>query len=427
MKKNNNLVLYFIGPSIINTRIWDTIKKSICTFYKMGTHISLYTPVLNLLSYTYRPYSTFNNSYTLRKLLHPTAKRIQSGASFLARVHHKKRNYTREIFIKEIPLVPYNFILRPSEQGRVNYSCAYQNELSKYVYNVNSSGNIEIFISYFVSRLTELDISPHFCKIFGCYSTTMRKFTYPLDDEDCDNSIYNKVKRGGEVCVVKSNVPIYLLALEKFNYELSDAVEGIKSAAQFYSIIFQIFAALVCINHNYKIYHNDIHIGNIFLQKTAKTHLYYSVGGTLYKIPTFGYIIKIIDWGRATYSINSIQGKNLIFNNNSLCEGQYRYSTLYKEIPNELGRNKWMDIVIASHSMLYSYGILRQYPALFKKLYSLLKTTNGVYISIKSFNWNIYEHIGNSTFDITPEVLFETLFEDFTVDTVLNNKVYRII
>lgn len=427
MKKNNNQALYFIGPSIINIRVWDTIKKSLCRFYKMGMHISLYTPVLNLLSYTYIPYSTFNNSYTLRKLLHPTAKRIQSGATFSALVRHKKQNYTQEIFIKEIPLVPYNFILHALDQGPVNYNCPYKNELYKHVYNVNSSGNIEIFISYFVSRLTELNVSPHFCKIFGCYSTTMRKFTYPLDEEDYENSIYNKVQRSEGLCVVKSNVPIYLLALEKFNYELSDVVKKIQTVDQFYSIIFQIFAALVFINHNYKIYHNDIHVGNIFLHKTLKTHLYYSIEGSFYKIPTFGYIVKIIDWGRATYSINSIHGKNLIFNNNSLCEGQYHYSTLHKEIPNELTRNKWMDIVIATHSILYSYGILKKYPILFKKLYSLLKTTSGVYISIKSFDWNIYERIGNSTFNITTKLLFGTLFEKFTVDTVLNKEVYTII
>ena len=51
--------------------------------------------------------------------------------------------------------------------------------------------------------------------------------------------------------------------------------------------------------------HNDLHTNNIMYINTDKKHLYYKINNKHYKVPTFGKIFKIIDFGRAIYTFRS--------------------------------------------------------------------------------------------------------------------------
>jgi hypothetical protein len=50
--------------------------------------------------------------------------------------------------------------------------------------------------------------------------------------------------------------------------------------------------------------HNDLHTNNIVYIKTEIEYLYYKYNGKTYKVPTYGKIYKIIDFGRAIYKLN---------------------------------------------------------------------------------------------------------------------------
>lgn len=71
--------------------------------------------------------------------------------------------------------------------------------------------------------------------------------------------------------------------------------------------LFQVIAALTCAQHYYGFVHNDLHTNNIMWSGTGNTHLYYRVLKnkeiTYMKVPTYGRIMKIIDFGRATYTL----------------------------------------------------------------------------------------------------------------------------
>jgi hypothetical protein len=67
------------------------------------------------------------------------------------------------------------------------------------------------------------------------------------------------------------------------------------------AIMLQVIMALITMNHYYDMIHNDLHTQNILFEPTSKPFLHYKVGSVTYKVPTFGYIIKIIDFGRATF------------------------------------------------------------------------------------------------------------------------------
>jgi len=69
------------------------------------------------------------------------------------------------------------------------------------------------------------------------------------------------------------------------------------------SIMLQIVMALITMNHYYDMIHNDLHTQNILFEPTTQLYLDYKLNSVTYKVPTFGYIVKIIDFGRATYRL----------------------------------------------------------------------------------------------------------------------------
>ena len=59
--------------------------------------------------------------------------------------------------------------------------------------------------------------------------------------------------------------------------------------------------------------------------KTDKTYLYYKFNNIYFKIPTFGYIFKIIDFGRSIFTFENKLFFNDTFSNHGEAEGQYTY------------------------------------------------------------------------------------------------------
>ena len=51
--------------------------------------------------------------------------------------------------------------------------------------------------------------------------------------------------------------------------------------------------------------HNDLHTNNIVYVSTEKKYLYYRYDNKHYKVPTYGRIYKIIDFGRAIYKFKN--------------------------------------------------------------------------------------------------------------------------
>jgi hypothetical protein len=51
--------------------------------------------------------------------------------------------------------------------------------------------------------------------------------------------------------------------------------------------------------------HNDLHTNNVMYNKTDKKFIYYCYKKKHYKVPTFGRIFKIIDFGRSIYKFDS--------------------------------------------------------------------------------------------------------------------------
>lgn len=133
--------------------------------------------------------------------------------------------------------------------------------------------------------------------------------------ESCDCASDASSDEGGDdqepyAWATFKDVPVITTVMEPCEgtfYELvSEYSEPYKHAAW----VAQIVMALAYAQRNYAFTHNDLHGNNVMYVKTDQEYLYYKHSGTCYKIPTFGYILKIIDFDRAITSVRLIGMKD---------------------------------------------------------------------------------------------------------------------
>ena len=76
------------------------------------------------------------------------------------------------------------------------------------------------------------------------------------------------------------------------------------SQEEWLSAFMQIIMILITYQKSFSFTHNDLHTNNVMYVKTDKKYLYYCYKKNIYKVPTFGRIFKIIDFGRSIYKFN---------------------------------------------------------------------------------------------------------------------------
>ena len=70
------------------------------------------------------------------------------------------------------------------------------------------------------------------------------------------------------------------------------------------SALMQIIMVLITYQKSFNFTHNDLHTNNVMYVQTDKKYLWYCYKKQYYKVPTFGRIFKIIDFGRSIYKFN---------------------------------------------------------------------------------------------------------------------------
>jgi hypothetical protein len=134
------------------------------------------------------------------------------------------------------------------------------------------------------------------------------------NNEDNEDNEDNEIGEDEEIYGTVNNFPVIFMASEKMRcdvYKLTKFhyLEDDEIISMWWQVIFGIWIY----QEIFGITHNDLHLSNIMWNKTSEKYLYYQVEDKYYRLPTFGRIYKIIDFGRATFSYNNIIGKNEIF------------------------------------------------------------------------------------------------------------------
>jgi len=101
------------------------------------------------------------------------------------------------------------------------------------------------------------------------------------------------------------NFPVHCIALQKCDGTLDSLFsKNALSKEESTSALMQIVMTLLCYQTAFQFTHNDLHTNNIMYVNTTETFLYYTYKRKTYKVPTYGKIFKLIDFGRAIYNYN---------------------------------------------------------------------------------------------------------------------------
>ena len=133
------------------------------------------------------------------------------------------------------------------------------------------------------------------------------------DDDDSSEASFNSE----EIFCSIDKIPVEMIILECCEATLDDYIVNNKiKDNEWESIIMQILFTLITYQKVFEFTHNDLHTNNIVYVSTPKKFLYYKYNNAHYKVPTFGKIYKIIDFGRAIYK----------FKNKFICSDSYSES-----------------------------------------------------------------------------------------------------
>jgi hypothetical protein len=100
-----------------------------------------------------------------------------------------------------------------------------------------------------------------------------------------------------------SNVPVQYTIMEKCEGTLYELLKQNPDSIKHIAWLSQVLFALLFAQRTFGFVHNDLHSNNVMYVSTSKEFLQYKVGEKFYKVPTYGYIIKLIDFERGTGSV----------------------------------------------------------------------------------------------------------------------------
>ena len=300
-----------------------------------------------------------------------------------------KNYFTEELFCKCMPILDplhfimnnYNNIVKRNPLLPSNYNF---NTFDK-INDMNNSAYIDTFFGFLCSKITEGELNPSFCKFYGSINGVAKKYHFDITEEyddiknekwfyknlgkiftidmyidsdgDSDDDKSNESSKSSKssnktkssrsnktksskssnsdysnysddnsdyICLIK-DIPVQLFFIEKLDGTLEDFLKKDIDKDLLLSGLFQVTFALHFLQKKFYFTHNDLHINNVMYTKTDKTYLYYKFNNIYFKIPTFGYIFKIIDFGRSIFTFGNKLFFNDTFSNHGEAEGQYTY------------------------------------------------------------------------------------------------------
>jgi hypothetical protein len=148
-------------------------------------------------------------------------------------------------------------------------------------------------------------------------------------------------------------MPVQVVTLEKCENTLDSLLEtDAMRMEELESAMFQIVVMLYTYQKIFHFTHNDLHTNNIMYVNTDKEFICYKVLGHTYKIPTFGKLYKIIDFGRAIYEVNGKRICSDSFSENGMAHTQYNCEPFFNPTKPVIEPNYSFDLCRLACSML---------------------------------------------------------------------------
>ena len=136
------------------------------------------------------------------------------------------------------------------------------------------------------------------------------------ENNNCEENIYEESRASHESSSEGSyeeeklyatipKFPVQVIGMEYCENTFDDLIlnEDL-TKDEWFSAFMQIIMILITYQKAFNFTHNDLHTNNVMYNQTDKKYIYYCYQKKYYKVPTFGRIFKIIDFGRSIYKFD---------------------------------------------------------------------------------------------------------------------------
>jgi hypothetical protein len=185
------------------------------------------------------------------------------------------------------------------------------------------------------------------------------------DDGTSSTSSENAKNQSGscEFFAEFSDFPVQVTLMERCTgtmdslLDIEEQEEVDDKDARWSAWIYQVIAGLTVAQYYYGFVHNDLHTNNVMWSPTDDKYIYYRLDGLdnsqFYRVPTYGKLMKIIDFGRASFYLND--RKDLVISDayavNNDAYGQYNCPPYYERSEPTVSPNPSFDLCRLAVSM----------------------------------------------------------------------------
>jgi hypothetical protein len=248
------------------------------------------------------------------------------------------------------------------------------------------------------------------------------------DNNDDDDDETNSVEETLSVTFPK--FPVQVICMEKCENTFDSLIiNDALSEDEWFSALMQIIMTLITYQKMFSFTHNDLHTNNIMYVSTNKKFIYYVYKKKTYKVPTFGKIYKIIDFGRSIYKF-----KGKLFCSDSFQTGgdastQYNTEPYFNEKKPRLDPNFSFDLCRLACS-IFDYVVddfdmlknLNDCPKIVKLIVEWCIDDNGINVLYKNNgcerypDFKLYKMIARCVHNHTPQAQLErTEFSKYSI------------
>ena len=181
-----------------------------------------------------------------------------------------------------------------------------------------------------------------------------------LNDKSCTNSDMSGYSSINSDEIVNADIfkfPVQIICLERMKNTLDSLLEDEDkelSNGEWSSCLFQIIMMLITYQKIFDFTHNDLHTNNIMYIETQRRFINYKYNNTYYRVPTYGRIYKLIDFGRSIYKFKGQVICSDSYHPKGDAATQYNFEPYFNENKPRLNPNKSFDLCRLACS-LYDY------------------------------------------------------------------------
>ena len=174
-------------------------------------------------------------------------------------------------------------------------------------------------------------------------------------EEDSDDSEESYIEDNYSIYSEISKFPVMMIGIERNDGTMDTLLDDYTQVGTtpgtpewelcWSAWVFQVLAALSVAQAMFGFTHNDLHTNNIVWIKTEQEFLYYTKqSGEAFKVPTYGKLFRVIDFGRAIFKINDQLFFSDDFKSGNDADGQYCFKPLSSKVSTEIPPNPSFDL-----------------------------------------------------------------------------------